>query len=90
MPYWDYLAAPDQQALFDQAMEQRAGALSLACVPVLDWPASGTLSPTSAAWCTGCGRPNSTSWGSSRRCASTPTGSPESDLPDRYIWTGSL
>ena len=28
--------------------------------------------------------------GSSRRCASTPTGSPESDLPDRYIWTGSL
>jgi O-methyltransferase domain len=44
MPYWDYLAArPDQQALFDQAMEQRAGALSLACVPVLDWPTSGTV-----------------------------------------------
>jgi hypothetical protein len=44
MPYWDYLAAhPDQQALFDQAMQQRAGALSLACVPVLDWPASGTI-----------------------------------------------
>jgi DNA-binding transcriptional ArsR family regulator len=44
MAYWDYLAAhPDQQALFDQAMEQRAGALSLACVPVLDWPASGTI-----------------------------------------------
>jgi hypothetical protein len=44
MPYWDYLAAhPDQQALFDQAMEQRAQALSLACVPVLDWPASGTI-----------------------------------------------
>src|SRR5215203_7012171 len=44
MPYWDYLAAhPDQQALFDQAMEQRAQALSLACVPVLEWPASGTV-----------------------------------------------
>ena len=44
MPYWDYLAAhPDQQALFDQAMEQRAQALSLACVPVLDWPTSGTV-----------------------------------------------
>ena len=44
MGYWDYLAAhPDQQALFDQAMEQRAGALSLACVPVLDWPPSGTI-----------------------------------------------
>jgi O-methyltransferase domain len=44
MGYWDYLAArPDQQALFDQAMEQRAGALSLACVPVLDWPTSGTV-----------------------------------------------
>jgi hypothetical protein len=44
MPYWDYLAAhPDQQALFDQAMEQRAEALSLACVPVLDWPASGMI-----------------------------------------------
>jgi hypothetical protein len=37
MPYWDYLAAhPDQQALFDQAMVQRAQVLSLACVPVLD------------------------------------------------------
>jgi hypothetical protein len=44
MGYWEYLAAhPDQQALFDQAMEQRAGVLSLACVPVLDWPASGTI-----------------------------------------------
>jgi hypothetical protein len=44
MGYWDYLAAhPDQQALFDQAMEQRAGVLSLACVPVLDWPSSGTI-----------------------------------------------
>jgi hypothetical protein len=44
MPYWDYLAThPDQQALFDQAMQQRAGALSLACVPVLDWPASATI-----------------------------------------------
>jgi hypothetical protein len=44
MPHCDYLAAhPDQQALFDQAMEQRAQALSLACVPVLDWPASGTV-----------------------------------------------
>jgi hypothetical protein len=44
MDYWDFLAAhPDQQALFDQAMEQRAGALSLACVPLLDWPASGTI-----------------------------------------------
>jgi hypothetical protein len=44
MPYWDYLAAhPDQQALFDQAMVQRAQLLSLACVPVLDWPSSGTI-----------------------------------------------
>jgi hypothetical protein len=44
MSYWDYLAAhPDQQALFDQAMQQRAGALSLAYVPVLDWPASATI-----------------------------------------------
>jgi hypothetical protein len=44
MPYWDYLAAhPDQQELFDQAMVQRAQALSLACVPVLEWPTSGTV-----------------------------------------------
>jgi hypothetical protein len=44
MGYWDYLAAhPDQQALFDEAMVQRAQVLSLACVPVLDWPASGTI-----------------------------------------------
>jgi hypothetical protein len=44
MPYWEYLAAhPDQQALFDQAMVQRAQVLSLACVPVLDWPASATI-----------------------------------------------
>jgi O-methyltransferase domain len=44
MGYWDYLAAhPDQQALFDQAMVQRAQALSLACVPVLDWPTPATI-----------------------------------------------
>jgi O-methyltransferase domain len=44
MGYWEYLAAhPDQQALFDQAMVQRAQVLSLACVPVLDWPSSGTI-----------------------------------------------
>jgi hypothetical protein len=44
MGYWDYLAThPDQQALFDQAMGQRAGALSLACVSVLAWPSSGTI-----------------------------------------------
>jgi O-methyltransferase domain len=44
MGYWEYLAAhPDQQALFDQSMVQRAQALSLACVPVLDWPATGTI-----------------------------------------------
>jgi hypothetical protein len=44
MPYWDYLAAhPDQQALFDEAMVQRAKVLSLACVPLLDWPATGTI-----------------------------------------------
>ena len=43
MGYWDYLAThPDQRALFDQAMVQRAQQLSLACVPMLDWPASGT------------------------------------------------
>jgi O-methyltransferase domain len=44
MGYWEYLAThPDQQALFDQAMVQRARALSLACVPVLEWPASATI-----------------------------------------------
>jgi hypothetical protein len=44
MGYWDYLAAhPDQQALFDQAMVQRAQVLSLACVPVLNWPTSATI-----------------------------------------------
>jgi O-methyltransferase domain len=44
MPYWDYLAThPDQQALFDKAMVQRAQALSLACVPMLEWPASATI-----------------------------------------------
>jgi O-methyltransferase domain len=44
MGYWDYLAGhPDQQALFDQAMVQRAQVLSLACVPVLDWPAAATI-----------------------------------------------
>jgi O-methyltransferase domain len=44
MRYWDYLAAhPEQQALFDRAMVQRAQALSLACVPVLDWPSSGAI-----------------------------------------------
>ena len=44
MPYWDYLAAhPDQQALFDQAMVQRAQLLSLACVPMLDWSTSGAI-----------------------------------------------
>jgi hypothetical protein len=44
MGYWEYLAAhPDQQALFDQAMVQRAQALSLACVPVLDWPSSAVV-----------------------------------------------
>jgi hypothetical protein len=42
--FWDYLAAhPEQQALFDEAMLQRAPALSLACVPVLDWPAAGVV-----------------------------------------------
>jgi hypothetical protein len=44
MGYWEYLAAhPDHQALFDQAMVQRAQALSLACVPVLAWPPSATI-----------------------------------------------
>jgi hypothetical protein len=44
MPYWDYLAAhPHQQALFDRSMVQRAQVLSLACVPVLDWPTSATI-----------------------------------------------
>ena len=48
-PYWEYLAAhPDQQALFDQAMVQRARELSLTCVPVLDWPASGTIADIEA------------------------------------------
>jgi hypothetical protein len=44
MGYWEYLAAhPDQQALFDQSMVQRAQVLSLACVAVLDWPTAGTI-----------------------------------------------
>jgi spermidine synthase len=44
MGYWEYLAAhPDQQARFDQAMVQRAGALSLACVPLLDWPTTARI-----------------------------------------------
>jgi hypothetical protein len=44
MGYWEYLAShPDQQVLFDQAMAQRAQLLSLACVPVLDWPPSATI-----------------------------------------------
>jgi hypothetical protein len=44
MGYWEYLAAhPDHQALFDQAMVQRAQVLSLACVAVLDWPISGVI-----------------------------------------------
>ncbi|HEV8651338.1 MAG TPA: methyltransferase [Actinomycetes bacterium] len=43
-PYWEYLAAhPEQQALFDEGMQQRAPLLSLACVPVLDWPSTGTV-----------------------------------------------
>ena len=43
-PYWEYLAAhPHQQALFDRSMVQRAQVLSLACVPVLDWPTSATI-----------------------------------------------
>ena len=44
MPDWDYLNAhPGQQALFDRSMVQRAQVLSLACVPVLDWPAAGAI-----------------------------------------------
>ena len=44
MGYWEHLAAhPDQQALFDRAMEQRAGALSRRPVPLLDWPAAGAI-----------------------------------------------
>jgi 2,7-dihydroxy-5-methyl-1-naphthoate 7-O-methyltransferase len=43
-PYRAYLAAhPDQQALFDEAMTQRARTLSLACVPLLDWPATAVI-----------------------------------------------
>jgi DNA-binding transcriptional ArsR family regulator len=43
-PYWDYLAAhPEQQALFDEQMRQQAQLQSLACVPVLDWPSTGTI-----------------------------------------------
>ena len=43
-PFWDYLAAhPEQQALFDEQMRQQAQLQSLACVPVLDWPSTGTI-----------------------------------------------
>jgi hypothetical protein len=67
MPYWDYLAAhPDQQELFDQAMVQRAQALSLACVPVLEWPPSGR-SPTSPAGSAPCWRPCCTAASPGRR-----------------------
>ena len=42
--FWDYLAAhPAQQALFDEQMRQQAQLQSLACVPVLDWPSTGTI-----------------------------------------------
>jgi len=79
MGYWEDLAThPDQQALFDQAMVQRAGALSLACVPVLDWPPQGR-SPTSPAgpapcWrpCSGPPRPPTASWSTSPRCWGAP------------------
>jgi DNA-binding transcriptional ArsR family regulator len=43
-PFWDYLAThPAQQALFDEQMRQQAQLQSLACVPVLDWPSTGTI-----------------------------------------------
>jgi hypothetical protein len=57
MPYWDYLAAhPDQQALFDQAIVQRAQLLSLACVPGWTGPPQAR-SPTSPAGPVPCSRP---------------------------------
>lgn len=44
VPFWQYLAAhPDQQAVFDEQMRQQAQVTSLTCVPVLPWPASGTI-----------------------------------------------
>src|SRR4029453_7853435 len=77
MPYWEYLAAhPDQQALFDQAMVQRAQVLSLACVPVLDWPRSGTIAHIAGGACSlPCSRPPqvpTASWSTSPRCWSVP------------------
>jgi hypothetical protein len=42
--FWDYLAAhPDQQALFGEQMRQQAQILSLPCVPLVEWPATGTV-----------------------------------------------
>src|SRR6266545_444651 len=44
VPFWAHLAAhPDQQAVFDEQMQQQAQVLSLTCVPILDWPATGTI-----------------------------------------------
>src|SRR6266545_428937 len=37
------LADHDQQAVFDEQMQQQAQVLSLTCVPILDWPATGTI-----------------------------------------------
>ncbi|NBE79823.1 methyltransferase [Micromonospora rubida] len=42
--FWAYLAArPDRQAVFSEAMAEQARLLSLPCVPLLDWPAGGTV-----------------------------------------------
>ncbi|MEU8953447.1 methyltransferase [Streptomyces sp. NPDC048518] len=42
--FWEHLAKhPDQQLLFGEAMAEQARLLTLPCVPLLDWPADGTV-----------------------------------------------
>ncbi len=42
--FWEHLAKhPDQQLVFGQAMAEQARLLTLPCVPLLDWPAEGTV-----------------------------------------------
>ncbi|MGW2326969.1 methyltransferase [Streptomyces sp. NPDC001700] len=42
--FWEHLARhPEQQTLFGDAMAEQARLLTLPCVPLLDWPSSGTV-----------------------------------------------
>ena len=42
--FWEHLAKhPDEQLVFDEAMAEQAQLLTLPCLPLLDWPADGTV-----------------------------------------------